>query len=309
MAEKLKGVIPPLVTPFTQDDEVDEASLRTVVRFLKPHVHGLFVSGAARAMAGRCEVRPIVLLVVLMLGLVAGPAGAQAPAGGAGDLGAIKSDLEQIKAELEAVKDQLGQILGLMQQRGAQIAPGRVRARVADAPVLGRPDAPVTLVEFSDYQCPFCQRFYSSTLSVIKRDYIDTGKVRYVFRDYPLDRIHPQARKAAVAAHCAGDQGKYWEMHDLLFQNQQALDLPQLSDYARRLGLDGATFDACLGSDKHAARINKDVADGTAAGVQGTPEFVVAKTSPGDSVEGMPVRGAQPLDVFRQLIDQLLAQP
>jgi protein-disulfide isomerase len=249
-----------------------------------------------------------VFLVVAVLGLVAAPACAQAPARGQEEVGTIKSDLEKIKADLEAVKQQLGEVLRLMQQRQVQGAQGPVRASVADAPVLGHADAPVTLVEFSDYQCPFCQRFFSVTFPALKRDYIDTGKVRYIFRDYPLDQIHPQARKAAVAAHCAGDQGRYWEMHDLLFQNQRALALPQLSEYVRKLGLDGATFDACLASDKHAARISKGLADGIAAGVQGTPGFVVAKTKPGDSVEGIPVRGAQPVEVFRQLIDQLSAE-
>ena len=82
--------------------------------------------------------------------------------------------------------------------------------RLADNPMLGAPEAPLTLIEFSDYQCPFCRRFAETTLPLLKRDYIETGKLRYVFRDFPLDRLHPQARKAAEAAHCAGDQGQYW---------------------------------------------------------------------------------------------------
>ncbi len=253
--------------------------------------------------------RPMVLMAALVLGLVAVPAGAQASAGGPGDPGPIKSGAEQIGGALETDGRPPGQVLGLTQPRPVLVASGGVRVSVAGAPMLGRPDAPVTLVEFSDYECPFCQRFFSSTFPTIKQDYIDTGKVRYVFRDFPLKRIHPQAREAAMAAHCAGEQGKFWEMHDLLFRNQQALDPPHLSDYARRLGLDGAAFDACLASDKFAARINQDIADGTAAGVEGTPSFVVGKTQPGDSVEGTLIVGAQPMEVFRQLIDQLLAEP
>jgi protein-disulfide isomerase len=197
----------------------------------------------------------------------------------------------------------------LAQQRPAQVAAGAVRVSVAGAPMLGRPDAPVTLVEFSDYQCPFCQRFFLATLPTIKRDYIDAGKLRYLFLDFPLERIHPQAREAAVAAHCAGEQGKFWEMHDLLFQHQEALDPPRLREYGRRLGLDGPAFDACLASDKYAARIKQEIAEGIAAGVEGTPSFVVGKTRPGDSVEGALIVGAQPMEVFRQIIDQLLAQP
>ena len=182
------------------------------------------------------------------------------------------------------------------------------RAGVADAPTLGRADAPVTIVEFSDYQCPFCQRFFATTLPELKREYIETGKVRYVFRDFPLE-MHAQARKAAEAAHCAGEQGKYWEMHDVLFQNQRALAPPQLADHARLVGLDGATFDACLSSGRHAARVDRGLADGAAAGVQGTPGFVIGKTTSGDVVEGTPIRGAQPLERFRQIIEQLLADP
>ena len=171
--------------------------------------------------------RTYVPAAVAMLALVVSPVWAQAPPGAPGDLETIKSDLDRVKTDLAAVKRQLGEVLRLMQQRpvpgGPAALPGSVRASLADAPALGRPDAPVTLVEFSDYQCPFCGRFFSATLSTLKRDYIDTGKVRYVFRDYPLAQIHPQARKAAEAAHCAGDQGKYWEMHDRLFRNQKAL--------------------------------------------------------------------------------------
>jgi protein-disulfide isomerase len=220
-------------------------------------------------------------------------------------------DLAAIKADLDTVKSQLAQVLRLLSQRPVQggVAPsGPVRASVADAPTLGRADAPVTIVEFSDYQCPFCQRFFATTFPALLKDYIDTGRLRYVFRDYPLE-MHLNARKAAEAAHCAGEQGKYWEMHAVLFQHQQALAPPQLAEHARTVGLDGATFDACLSSGRHAARVDRGLADGAAAGVQGTPGFVIGKTTSGDVVEGTPIRGAQPLDAFRRIIDQMLAQP
>jgi len=251
------------------------------------------------------------VLAGLVMLLLASPVWAQSSTT-PGELEAIKSDLGRVKADIEEIKRQLGQILRLMQQRsapsGAAPLGGAARARVADAPTLGLTDAPVTVVEFSDYQCPFCGRFYSTTLPALKRDYIDTGKVRYVFRDYPLDQIHPQARKAAEAAHCAGDQGKYWEMHDRLFRNQQALTPAQLSQHARALGLDGALFDACLNTGAHSQRVEQGLGDGLAAGVQGTPGFIVARTKSGDAVEGTLIRGAQPLEVFRRLIDHLLAE-
>ena len=252
------------------------------------------------------------MIPVLMILALASSTWAQARQDTPRDLITMRADLEQIKADLAAVKSQLGQIMRLLSQRPAQgsaATSGPVRTSVADAPMLGRADAPVTLVEFSDYQCPFCQRFFATTLSAIRKQYVDTGKVRYVFRDFPLDQLHPQARMAAEAVHCAGEHGKYWEMHDLLFQNQKALALPQLAGYALTVGLDGVTFEECLSSGKYAARVDRGLADGAAVGVQGTPTFVVGKTKPGDVVEGTPIRGAQPLETFRRIIDQWLTEP
>ena len=125
----------------------------------------------------------------------------------------------------------------------------RALRRTSRSPALGR-DAPVTIVEFSDYQCPFCRRFYATTLPAIKKEYIDAGKVRYVFRDFPLEELHSHARKAAEAAHCAGEQGKYWQMHDALFQNQGTLELPQLAEHARAVGLDSLVFNRCMSSSE-----------------------------------------------------------
>ena len=235
------------------------------------------------------------------------------------DLAAVKANVDSLRADLDVVKTQLAQLLRLMSQTGgarqAGAAPalptGPVRANVEGALFLGRADAPVTVVEFSDYECPFCSRFFTTTLPALRSEYIDAGKVRYVFRDYPIDKLHPHARKAAEAAHCAGDQGegKFWEMHDLLFRNAKALAPAQLGEYARALGLDGAAFDECLGSGRHASRLDRGLADGAAAGVRGTPGFVIGRTTGASVVEGTPVRGAQPLETFRRIIDQLLAQP
>jgi protein-disulfide isomerase len=226
----------------------------------------------------------------------------------ADDLAAIKADLERIKTDMEAMKKQLGEVLRVVSQRPGQAAAlsGPVRASVAGAPILGRVDAPVTIVEFSDYQCPFCQRFVATTFPILKKEYVDTGKVRYVFRDYPLDQLHPQARKAAEAAHCAGEQGRFWEMHDVLFRNQRALASTQLAEHAKATGIGGAKFDECLASGRYAVRVAQGVADGAAIGVQGTPTFVVGRTAAGDSVQGTPIRGAQSLEVFRRIIDQTL---
>jgi protein-disulfide isomerase len=248
------------------------------------------------------------VLVILALGAVAA---AQLARNTPAAQPASSTELDRIEADLDTIRIQLSQALLLLRQRPparSEIATsGPVRASVADAPSLGRSDAPVTVVEFSDYACPFCQRFFATTFPLLKKDYIDTGKVRYVFRDFPLE-MHPEARKAAEAAHCAGEHGKYWEMHDVLFQNQSALAPAQLAEYAGRIGLDGAKFDRCLSSGRHSARVRRGLADGVAAGVHGTPGFVIGKTKPGNVVEGTSLRGAQPLASFRQIIDQTLAE-
>src|SRR5947209_8430738 len=246
-----------------------------------------------------------------MILALASSAWAQAPQDTTRDLTAIKADVEQIKADLAAVKSQLDQLIRLLSQRPADgriATSGPVRTSLGGAPMLGRADAPVTLVEFSDYQCPFCQRFFATTLSALKQHYVDTGKVRYVFRDFPLDQMHPQARRLAEAAHCAGEDGKYWEMHDVLFRGQKVLAPSQLDEQAHLVGLNKAKFDDCLSSGRYAAMVQRGLVDGAAIGAQGTPSFVVGKTKAGDLVEGTPIRGAQTLEVFRQIIEQKLAE-
>jgi protein-disulfide isomerase len=225
------------------------------------------------------------------------------------ELQSLKEDLERTKADVQELKKEIQFIRQILSRSGSQPSqptPAVAKVRIAGNPVLGRQQAPVTIIEFSDYQCPFCKRFFETTLPALKAEYIDTGKVRYVFRDFPLDQIHPQARKAAEAAHCAGDQGRYWEMHDLLFQNQQALHIEKLGSYARSLQMVPATFDACLEKGKYATEVQKDLEDGLAAGVRGTPAFFVGTTRPDDTIEGVLISGAHPIPVFRQAINRLL---
>jgi len=252
-------------------------------------------------------------LALLIVGSVTSTARAQTPSPRAEDpaLTAIRSDLERVREELAAVRGEVRALRELLQRLAAPAQPpARVQATVAtgDNPALGRRDAPVTIVEFSDYQCPFCRQFVTATLPALKSAYIDAGKVRWVFRDFPLDRIHPHARKASEAARCAGDQGKYWEMHDLLFQNQQALAPDQLPAHAGALGLDAGAFAACLGGGKYANAVQKNFGDGAAAGVNGTPSFVIGRTRPDGTVEGLLLAGARPLAEFRQEIDRLLSE-
>jgi protein-disulfide isomerase len=172
--------------------------------------------------------------------------------------------------------------------------------------ILGAPDAPVTVVEFTDYQCPFCKRFIQSTFPLLKRDFIDTGKVRWIVRDLPLG-FHPNANKAAQAARCAGDQGRFWEMRDTLFRNNANLGIEQLPGYAREVGLDVNAFDACLSSDRHQAQIDQDSQEANRIRVTGTPSFIIGRTA-GDTVSGQLVIGAQAPAVFTAEIQRVLEQ-
>src|SRR3989344_7101547 len=146
----------------------------------------------------------------------------------------------------------------------------KVTVEIGDSPVLGSKSAKVTIVEFSDYECPFCGRHFEQTYPQLKKDYIDTGKVQLVFKDFPLS-FHPQAQKAAEAARCAGEQGKYWEMHDKLFSNQQSLSVENEKKWAKELGLNTAKFDSCLDSGKYASAVQADSNYGQSIGVSGTP--------------------------------------
>jgi protein-disulfide isomerase len=163
-------------------------------------------------------------------------------------------------------------------------------------PSLGSARAPVTLIEFSDFQCPFCLRV-APTLKRIRQTYGD--KVRIVWKDFPLTQIHPQAFKAGEAGHCAAEQGKFWEYHDQLFGNQQALMPDDLKKYAAASGMDAARFNACLDTSKHAELVRDGVAQGTRLGVNSTPTVFV---------NGRRVSGAQPYEVFTAVIDEELAR-
>ncbi|VVB92027.1 Thioredoxin [uncultured archaeon] len=174
--------------------------------------------------------------------------------------------------------------------------PSIVRASPDDDPVQGLKDAPVTIIEFSDFQCPYCAKFYFQTLPQIRENYINTGKVKLVYRDFPLS-FHQYAQKAAEAAECAQEQGKFWEFHDKIYENQSALNNDNLKQYAKDLGLDIKEFNTCLDSGKMSQEVMKDFQDGSSYGVTGTPAFFI---------NGKKLVGAQPYEAFQRIIEQEL---
>jgi len=177
---------------------------------------------------------------------------------------------------------------------------------IDDDPMKGSPDAEITIIEFSDFQCPFCWRFYTQTLPLIDKEYISTGKVNFVYRDFPIISIHPNAVPAALAGECADDQGKFWEMHDIIFINQknwQSLQPSQstnlFKEYAVEIGLNVDEFNSCVDSGKHLKEIQNDLDDGRVYGVTGTPGFFVGNAEIGFTK----LIGAQPFSSFQKVID------
>lgn len=172
-----------------------------------------------------------------------------------------------------------------------------MKALIDDDSVFGDKDAPVTIVEFSDFECPFCTKAYDNALKQVKSEYVDKGLVNIVYRDFPLG-FHQNAQKAAEAAECAGEQDEYYAMHDLLFESGVTGGINSFKEYAKTIGLDTSEFDECLDSGAMAKEVAKDMADGQAAGVRGTPAFFI---------DGKMISGAQPFSVFKQAIDAALA--
>jgi protein-disulfide isomerase len=222
----------------------------------------------------------------------------------------MKKDIEALKAGQQAIQNELAEIKRLLQARPAAAdALPTAPVSIANEPFKGGASAKVALIEFSDYQCPFCSRYTKDSLPQIRSEYVDTGKIKYVFRDMPLS-FHKQAFKAAEAAHCAGAQGKFWEMHDTLFANQAALAPEQLMTHAKTVGIDDTAFAQCLESGRFAADINKDIGDANAAGVTGTPSFLVGVIQPNGQVRVVKkLVGARPYDDFKAALDGALGTP
>ena len=176
-------------------------------------------------------------------------------------------------------------------------------------PIIGNPDAPITIIEFSDFQCPFCARFHIQTLPTIMEEYIEKGTVKLVFRDFPIQSIHPNAVPASVAAECANEQGKFKQMHDILFEKQNewsnletvyAIEL--FNQYSEQINLEQEQFSSCLSTAKYVKEIQNDLDDGRTYGVTGTPGFFIGN----QQIGFVELKGAQPFESFKNVIDRQL---
>jgi protein-disulfide isomerase len=212
------------------------------------------------------------------------------------------------KKQADQILDELRQIRQLLEKQQQAANPGQppvIHAKVSTegAFSIGSKDAPITMIEFTDFQCPFCQSFHLRTFADLKKEYIDTGKVRFVSRDFPLD-FHPNAMQAAQAGRCAGEQNQFWAMRDRMGSNPEQLDIEHLVAFAGDLKLDTGKFRACIESGKYKKAIEADLAEANRIGADGTPAFVLGRSIK-DGVDGELVVGALPYSAFDQKLKAL----
>ena len=228
--------------------------------------------------------------------------------------GSYVTNLESDKitqSDLDAAVSRLESKITNSPQPSSQSSTQPIRVSIDDDPMKGDPNAPITIIEFSDYECPFCGRFYENTLPLIEENYINTGKVNFVYRDFPIQSIHPNAVPAALASECADDQGMFWPFHDMIFENKgiwEKLEGEMLFDefgqYAAILALNTEEFNSCLESNKHLDEVRNDLQDGRNYGVSGTPGFFIGNDNSGY----IKVSGAKPYPIFEDILDEMLAR-
>jgi len=228
-----------------------------------------------------------------------------------------KEEVKTLQGQVEQLQKDIDEIKKLLQEGARAPAPAARQnaafseqtVSIGNSPVMGDMDAPVTIIEYSDYQCPFCARSHRDVFPIIKEEYIDTGKVRFIMRENPLTSIHRNAFDASMAALCAADQDNYWEMADLLFANQRTLTTDNLKGFATQLELDSEAFNECLDTRKYENQVQADLASGAKLGMRGTPGFFIGTTDAEDPDKAnleVFIRGAQAIDQFRGSINDLL---
>lgn len=251
----------------------------------------------------------VIWIPILAFAFASQPRVALAQAVESADVEDLQTEVKELRAELAEVRKDLDEVLALapIQALIKENRPLDVVMDVSGKPALGSSTSPLTIVEFSDFQCPYCGRHARETFPTLKEKYVDTDTLKYVFVDYPLPN-HPFASKAAEAAHCAAEQDHFWEMHEELFANQGDLAESALAGHAAAIGIDQAQFSECLSSGKYGGTIQSGKADADRLHVRGTPSFGLGYTSEdGTSVHVVKlIRGAQSLAAFDQAIQELL---
>lgn len=251
--------------------------------------------------------RAWLLLFAAVIG-TAQPSAAQS----ADSIQALRTDIDELRQVQAATLREVQEIRRLLlAQRGQAESPPTPETIDGRGPSLGQASAPVTIVEFADYQCPYCGQFFRETLPPLVAEYVKTGRVRFVYRDFPLSSLHPHALKAAEAARCAGDQQRYWEYHDALFQNQSSLEQKELVRRALTLKLDMTAFKRCLNSGQYSDAIKQSRAEAERVGIEGTPVFFFGKVGRGttDVRVARVIQGAKSFAEFKEVIEGLLATP
>jgi protein-disulfide isomerase len=244
---------------------------------------------------------PVFLVVLMVAGFFQLPAAAQS-----NDDSDLRKEVDQLRTQMKSVQSELDQIRTVLREQSARSNPV---FDIGGDPSMGDASAKLVLIDFSDFECPFCLDYFKTVYHQLIENYVNTGKVRYVFADFPGEKIHPHAFKAAEAARCSSEQGKFWGMHDQLFTRQRELGTTGIQDAARAAGLNEPQFESCLSAGKYTAAV-RDAEDAAAKlGIQGTPAFGLGTPDPANPSKIKLLRalvGAQPYAVFQQAIDNLL---
>lgn len=227
---------------------------------------------------------------------------------------AEQEQFKKLQRDVEILQRQMDQVLRSQRSatpssRAVESTPGTIKPSVSlgTNQVLGNKDAKIALIEFSDYQCPYCTRFHKQTFNRLKRKFFDSGQVAYTFRDQPSP-ARPQALRAAIAARCAGEQERYFDMQTVLFNNSTRLKDDIYAKYAKELGLDVSKFEACMMDDQQMRRVDKDIVAGRHLGIRGTPTFFVGKLEGGRVIGPVRMVGALPYTKFRKTIENLVKE-
>ena len=224
----------------------------------------------------------------------------------------ILQQIIEIKDELRDLRQEMSELRKAVDESPEKDDTPKVAAPVnvpieADDPVLGDKQAKIAIVEFTDYECPFCESYHSETFPQIKKAYVDTGKVQYILRDFPLG-FHDQAKPAAIAANCAGQQNAYWKMNDILFTKQAELGKDLYTQSAESLGLNMDQFLSCLKRDEQEQEVTADLTYGQQIGINGTPTFFVGRIREGQLANAKEIGGAQGMEVFEEILETLLKE-